>query len=121
MAFGETPAQGSRLTFGPAQLPLYPTIGAAMTNTGFALAGIGVLLIGWYLVVLAMHLVTRPRDLRPGPPTPDLGGEPPAVVNLLVTRCDLTAEAADATLLERGARRIGEVFQSGDDPAGLLV
>jgi len=92
-----------------------------MTNTGFALAGIGVLLIGWYLVVLAMHLVTRPRDLRPGPPTPDLGGEPPAVVNLLVTRCELTAEAADATLLDLAARRILEVFQPGEDPAGLLV
>jgi hypothetical protein len=102
-------------------LPRYPTIGAAMTNTGFALAGIGVLLIGWYLVVLAMHLVTRPRDLRPGPPTPDLGGEPPAVVNLLVTRCELTAEAADATLLDLAARRILEVFQPGDDPANLLV
>ena len=102
-------------------MPRYPTIGAAMTNTGFALAGIGVLLVGWYLVVLAMHLVTRPRDLRPGPPTPDLGGEPPAVVNLLVTRCELTAEAADATLLDLAARRILEVFQPGEDPAGLLV
>jgi hypothetical protein len=92
-----------------------------MTNTGYALVGIGVLLVGWYLVVLAMHLVTRPRDLRPGPPTPDLGNEPPAVVNLLVTRCELTAEAADATLLDLAARRILEVFQPGDDPAGLLV
>ena len=68
MAIGKTPAQGNRPTWGPGQLPRYPTIGAAMTNTGFALAGIGVLLIGWYLVVLAMHLVTRPRGLRPGPP-----------------------------------------------------
>jgi len=31
-----------------------------MTNTGFALAGIGVPPVGWYLVVLAVHLVTRP-------------------------------------------------------------
>ena len=95
-------------------MPRYPRIGAAMTNTGFALAGIGVPPVGWYLVVLAMHLVTRPRELRPGPPTPDLGGEPPAVVNLLVTRCELTAEAADATLLDLAARRILEVFQPGD-------
>jgi hypothetical protein len=43
------------------------------------------------------------------------------VVNLLVTRCDLTADAADATLLDLAARRILEVFQPGDDPADLLV
>ena len=92
-----------------------------MTETGYLLAGIGALLAGWYLVVLVVSLVTRPRDLRPGPPTPDLGAEPPAVVNLLVTRCELTAEAADATLLDLAARRILEVFQPGDDPAGLLV
>jgi hypothetical protein len=92
-----------------------------MTDTGLALAGIGVLLVGWYLTVLASYLVTRPPDLRPDPPTFDLGTEPPALVNLLVTRCELTAEAADATLLDLAARRILEVYQPGDDPAGLLV
>jgi Predicted membrane protein (DUF2207) len=102
-------------------LPRYFTIGAAMTETGYVLAGIGVLLAGWYAVVLLISLATRPRDLRSGPPTPDLGAEPPAVVNLLVTRCQLTVEAADATLLDLAARRILEVFQPGDDPAGLLV
>jgi hypothetical protein len=92
-----------------------------MTETGYVLVGMGALLASWYLVVLLISVATRPRDLRPGPPTPDLGAEPPAVVNLLVTRCELTAEAADATLLDLAARRILEVFQPGDDPAGLLV
>src|SRR6266511_579332 len=69
----------------------------------------GVLLVVWYAVVLGAALATRPRDLDPGPPTMELGSEPPAVVNLLVTRCDLTA------------RRILELHQPGDDPGRLLV
>src|SRR6266545_236564 len=72
----------------------------------------GVLLVVWYAVVLGAALATRPRDLDPGPP---------AVVNLLVTRCELTADAADATLLDLAARRILELHQPGDDPGRLLV
>src|SRR6266540_34602 len=81
----------------------------------------GVLLVVWYAVVLGAALATRPRDLDPGPPTMELGSEPPAVVNLLVTRCELTADAADATLLDLAARRILELHQPGDDPGRLLV
>ncbi len=81
----------------------------------------GVLLVVWYAVVLGAALVTRTRDLEPGPPTMELGSEPPALVNLLVTRCELDADAADATLLDLAARRILELHQPGDDPGGLLV
>src|SRR6266545_1904840 len=78
----------------------------------------GVLLVVWYAVVLGAALVTRTRDLEPGPPTMELGSEPPALVNLLVTRCELDADAA---LLDLAARRILELHQPGDDPGGLLV
>jgi hypothetical protein len=75
----------------------------------------------WYAAVLAYALATRPRTLPPGPATSEFGPEPPAVVNLLVTRCRLTAEAADATLLDLAARRVVELHQPGADPADLLV
>jgi hypothetical protein len=40
---------------------------------------------------------------------------------LLVTRCGLSPDAADATLLDLAARRILELHQPGEDPADLLV
>ncbi len=92
-----------------------------MSSLVSILALAGVLLVGWHAVVLGAALVTRPRALDPGPPTMELGSEPPAVVNLLVTRCELTAEAADATLLDLAAHRILEIYQPGDDVSGLLV
>jgi hypothetical protein len=51
----------------------------------------------------------------------ELGPEPPAVVNLLTTNCQLTQSAADATLLDLAARRLLELFQPGPDPADLMV
>ncbi len=75
----------------------------------------------WLVVVVVYALATRARNLAPGVSTPDLGAEPPAVVNLLVTRCELTADAADATLLDLAARHILELHQPGDDPAAFLV
>ena len=78
-------------------------------------------LLLWLVVVVAIALTTRARPLVPGPASPDLGPEPPAVVNLLVTRCELTADAADATLLDLAARRIIELHQPGEDPAAFLI
>src|SRR5437660_1692390 len=92
-----------------------------MSLTLLALAGTGVLLAGWYALILGYALATRPRDLPAGPPTMDLGAEPPAIVNLLVTRCELNPDAADATLLDLAARRILELHQPDPDPADLLV
>lgn len=82
---------------------------------------LGALLAIWYAAVLAYALVSRPRTLPPGPATAEFGPEPPAVVNLLITRCRLTPEAAEATLLDLAARRIVELHQPGSDPADLLV
>lgn len=87
----------------------------------FALASTGVTLIVWYGAVLGYALITRPRDLAAGPATMHLGVEPPAVVNLLITRGELTAAAVDATLLDLAARRILELHQPGRDPGDLLI
>ena len=70
-----------------------------------------------YLVaVVALARLTRPKLPTAAPPTPDLGTEPPAVVNLLVNAGRPTDDAARATLLDLAARRILEVYQPVDDP-----
>src|SRR5262249_22698311 len=78
-------------------------------------------LLGWYISVASYAFWTRPRDLPPGPATSELGPESPAVVNLLVTRCEMTPDAADATPLDPAARHIVEVYQPRENPAELLV
>jgi hypothetical protein len=92
-----------------------------MSPTMTALVGSGFVFGVWFLVVVVIGIVTRPYALQPGTPTLDLGPEPPAVANLLVTRCRLGADAADATLLDLAARRVLELHQGGSDPADLLV
>ena len=92
-----------------------------MSLTVVTILAIGLLLLGWYAIVTIYALTTRARDLPAAPASPDLGTEPPAVVNLLVTRCELTADAADATLLDLAARRILELYQPGNDPGAALV
>jgi hypothetical protein len=61
-------------------------------------------------------LATRPARPPAGPATPDLGDEPPAVVNLLANRWRLNEDAAEATLLDLAARRIIEIRQPANDP-----
>jgi hypothetical protein len=61
-------------------------------------------------------LLTRPDRPRAAPATPDLGDEPPALVNLLGSRWRLTEDAAEATLLDLAARRIIELRQPANDP-----
>jgi hypothetical protein len=92
-----------------------------MAPIAISIVGTGLVLLGWYAIVAGYAWFTRPRDLEPGPATDQLGPEPPAVVNLLVTRCELTQDAADATLLDLAARHIVEFYQPGLDPAALLV
>jgi hypothetical protein len=61
-------------------------------------------------------VITRPKRVAPAPATPDLGDEPPAVVNLLANRWRLTDDAAEATLLDLAARGHLELRQPGEDP-----
>jgi len=78
-------------------------------------------LAGWLLVVRATGRWIRPRRVVPAPATPELGTEPPAVVNLLVNRGVLTGDAARATLIDLAARRIVQLYQPTDDPLRPLV
>ncbi|WP_426502033.1 DUF2207 family protein [Dactylosporangium sp. McL0621] len=77
--------------------------------------GYAVLVVAGYLgfVRLVTALRSRPRAIVPGPPTPELRDEPPAVVNLLVNRLQPT-HGASATLVDLAARRALELFAAGD-------
>lgn len=69
-----------------------------------------------FAVVLAVRFAASfPALPSPGPETQDLGGEPPAVVNLLVNRCSATGAAEAATLVDLAARRYVELFEAGPD------
>jgi hypothetical protein len=66
-------------------------------------------------------LLTRPADPRPDPSTPDLGEEPPAVVNLLANGWRLNEDAAESTLLDMAAKRVIELRQPGNDPRETTI
>jgi Predicted membrane protein (DUF2207) len=67
----------------------------------------------WLLVVGIVYLRRRPPTPEPGPPTLDLGPEPPAVANLLVHNFRVTRDAVPATLLDLAARRLVEIEERG--------
>lgn len=66
-------------------------------------------------------LLTRPARPRPAAPTPELGDEPPAVVNLVANGWELNEDAVEATLLDLAARRHIELRQTGSDPRQTTV
>jgi hypothetical protein len=76
---------------------------------------------GWFALYGALLVVTRPRGVRPEPATQDLGPEPPAVVSLVGNGWELTEDAAEATLLDLGARGALEFRQPAADPAHTTV
>jgi hypothetical protein len=63
----------------------------------------------WLLAVAIVYLRRRPAKPQPGPPTLDLGPEPPAIANLLVHDFRVTRDAVPATLLDLAARRLVEI------------
>jgi Predicted membrane protein (DUF2207) len=63
----------------------------------------------WLLAVSIVYLRRRPTKPQPGPPTLDLGPEPPAIANLLVHDFCVTRDAVPATLLDLAARRLVEI------------
>jgi hypothetical protein len=63
----------------------------------------------WLLAVAVVYLRRRPEKPEPGPPTLDLGSEPPAVANFLVHDFRVTQDAVPATLLDLAARRLVEI------------
>jgi hypothetical protein len=66
-------------------------------------------------------LATKPAYPRPGPSTPDLGEEPPAVVNLLANGWRINEDAAESTLLDLAAKRAIELRQPANDPRETTV
>lgn len=93
---------------------------------GVHLLGVLIALVAvaaWFGLYGLCLVVTRPARPQPMPPTQDLGQnpEPPAVVCLLANHWDLTEDAAEATLLDLGARRILEFRQPADDPHQTTV
>jgi Predicted membrane protein (DUF2207) C-terminal domain len=63
----------------------------------------------WLLAVGVVYLRRRPARPEPGPPTLDLGPEPPAVANFLVHGFRGTRDAVPATLIDLAARRLVEI------------
>jgi hypothetical protein len=88
-----------------------------IVDAALVTAGIG----GWLLAYGGVWLATRPASPSPGPATPDLGTESPAVVSLLANRWDLTEDATEATLLDLAGRRHLELRQPGDDPMQTTI
>lgn len=64
-----------------------------------------VAVVATFVLCAVMAVRTRPRTPRPGPATMALGPEPPAVVDLLTDRFEVTPDAVPATLLDLAARR----------------
>src|SRR5215470_384482 len=85
---------------------------AAITAASFAF---------FFALYGVLLLVTRPRGVTPGPSTQDLGPESPAIASLLANGWELTEDAAEATLLDLGGRKILEFRQPSDDPRHTTV
>jgi hypothetical protein len=61
------------------------------------------------------------RLTRADAPTPDLGTEPPALVNLLYTHGKISREAVRATVLDLAARGAVTLYQPDHDPAATVI
>lgn len=92
-------------------------MGSSIVAVGLVAAG----LVGWFGLYGLLLVATRPRSVRPLPATRTLGPEPPAVVSLLVNGWQVTEAAAQATLLDLGARRILELRRGTDGRHGTTV
>jgi Predicted membrane protein (DUF2207) len=84
----------------------------------------------WLAGAAFMYARRHPAEPSVGPRTLDLGPEPPAVANFLVSDFKVTPDAIPATLIDLAARRIVEVEQRGPgvfyirlrtDPRGPLT
>ena len=71
----------------------------------------------WAIAFAIRFATSFPAPPRPGPETSELGRdpEPPAIVNLLVNRCNVTSAAAAATLIDLAARGHLELSEVGPE------
>ena len=79
---------------------------------GFSGSSLGVLIAAgiagavWLVVFAIRWMASFPKLPAPGPETSELGPEPPAVVNMLVSRWHVTRLAVPATLVDLAARGV---------------
>ncbi len=102
-----------------------------LTGREVDLAVLGLAAGALWLAGAAFLYVTRhPAEPSVGPRTLDLGPEPPAVANFVVSDFKVTSDAVSATLIDLAARRMVEVEQRGPgvfyirlraDPRGPLT
>jgi hypothetical protein len=69
----------------------------------------------WLAAATFVYALRSPPRPPVGPLTLDLGPEPPAIANLLVTEFRVTDEAVPTTSLDLAARRIVEIEERGPD------
>ena len=71
---------------------------------------------GWFALYGLLLLATRPRGCGPARPPRTSARAAGASASLLGNGWDLTEDAAEATLLDLGARSVLEFRQPADDP-----
>jgi hypothetical protein len=67
----------------------------------------------WLVAAAAVYVLRRPPEPPIGPRTLELGPEPPAVANFLVSDFRVTDDAVPATLIDLAARNVVDVEQRG--------
>ena len=72
---------------------------ASFIHSPVSVAAVGATTLAWLAAVAVVYLRRRPNRPSTGPPTLELGPEPPAVANFLVHDFRVTREAVPATLL----------------------
>src|SRR4051794_19605735 len=92
-----------------------------MSPAVFELGTIGASLALFFGVYALLLSITKPRSIHAVPPSQDLPEEPPAVASLLGTGWQVTEDAAEATLLDLGARGYLEFRQPDNDPYHTTV
>jgi hypothetical protein len=93
---------------------LFGLFGLDALDGVLALAGIAAGAM-WLAAAGAVYLLRRPPQPPVGSRTLELGPEPPAIANLLVSRFRVTDDAVPATLLDLAARNVVEVEQRGPE------
>jgi hypothetical protein len=86
---------------------------AALGRPALTVVAVAAATAPWLLAVGIVYLRRQPNDAQPGPPTLDLGPEPPAVANLLVHDFRVSHDAVPATLLDLSARGFVELEERG--------
>lgn len=77
---------------------------SSFINSPESVAAVAAATAAWLVAVAIVYLRRRPARPSAGPPTLDLGPEPPAVANFLVHDFRVTREAVPATLIDLAAR-----------------